>query len=83
MYLLDTNVLSELMREQPAPEVLHWFGTHLSGDMVTSSVTQAEILTGIALMPEGRRQTALALAAARMFEQDFSCACRECLNFCV
>ena len=75
MYLLDTNVLSELMREQPAPEVLHWFGTHLSGDMVTSSVTQAEILTGIALMPEGRRQTALALAAAGMFEKDFSCPC--------
>jgi predicted nucleic acid-binding protein len=78
MYLLDTNVLSELMREQPAPEVLRWFAAHAAGDMATSSVTQAEILTGIALMPEGRRKKVLAQAAAQMFEQDFS---NPCLSF--
>ena len=39
--------------------------------MHTSAVTQAEILTGIALLPAGKRRTALAIAADHMFEQDF------------
>jgi predicted nucleic acid-binding protein len=73
--LLDTNVLSELMREHPAEEVLNWFAAHAESDMLTSTITQAEILTGIALMPEGRRKAALTDAARQMFEQDFASAC--------
>ena len=40
--------------------------------MFTSTITQAEILTGIALLPAGKRRTALAVAAEQMFEQDFA-----------
>lgn len=74
-FLLDTNVLSELMRSQPAVAVLVWFAQNTTGVMHTSAVTQAEILTGIALLPAGQRRTALATAAEQMFEQDFADNC--------
>lgn len=70
-FLLDTNVLSELMREHPAAAVVDWFALNTHAAMYTSTVTQAEILTGIALLPAGKRRTALAVAAEQMFEQDF------------
>lgn len=74
-FLLDTNVLSELMREQPAAAVLDWFSQNTLVSMQTSSITQAEILTGIALLPNSRRRTALAVAAEQMFEEDFVGLC--------
>lgn len=77
-FLLDTNVLSELMREQPAAAVAEWFALNTQAAMYTSAITQAEILTGIALLPTGKRQTALAVAAEQMFEQDFA---ENCLAF--
>lgn len=74
-FLLDTNVLSELMREQPAAAVLDWFSQNTLVSMQTSSITQAEILTGIALLPNSKRRTALAMAAEQMFEEDFAGLC--------
>lgn len=74
-FMLDTNVLSELMREKPAVAVLDWFAQNTRSVMHVSAVTQAEILTGIALLPAGKRRTALALAAEQMFEQDFADHC--------
>ena len=77
-FLLDTNVLSELMREHPDAGVLGWFDQNMQSAMSVSAVTQAEILTGIALLPAGKRRMALAIAAERMFEQDFA---GQCLAF--
>ncbi len=77
-FLLDTHVLSELMREQPAVAVLDWFAQNAQSAMHTSTVNQAEILTGIALLPAGKRRTALAVAAEQLFEQDFA---GRCLGF--
>jgi len=74
-FLLDTNVLSELMRPHPAASVLDWFDKNRVATMYTSTVTQAEILTGIALLPEGKRRAALAGVAEQMFEQDFAGRC--------
>ena len=71
-FVLDTNVLSELMRTAPAAEVLAWFASHAPDAMYTSSITQAEILTGIALLPEGKRRNTLAQTAQAMFTQDFA-----------
>ena len=45
-FLLDTNVLLELMRERPARAVLEWFAHNAQGAMHTSTVNQAEIRTG-------------------------------------
>jgi predicted nucleic acid-binding protein len=74
-YLLDTNVLSELMRPQPAPEVMAWFEHNHGAAFHTSAITQAEILLGIALLPDGKRRNALAEAAERMFREDFAGRC--------
>jgi predicted nucleic acid-binding protein len=73
--LLDTNVVSELMRTQPEQAVMEWF-TKRTGDMFyVSAITQAEIMLGIALLPAGKRRTALATAADGMFSQDFAGRC--------
>ena len=75
-FLLDTNVLSELMREHPAPDVIDWFAQNGDSVMFTSTITQAEILTGIALLPAGKRRNLLAVAAEQMFELDFAAHCQ-------
>lgn len=77
-FLIDTNVLSELMRTTPASEVQSWFARNVSQTMFVCSVTQAEILSGIALMPEGKKRSALAMAAELLFEQDMA---GRCLDF--
>jgi len=74
-FVLDTNMLSELMRGKPAASVLDWFAQNTHEAMHTSTVTQAEILTGIAMLPAGKRRNALAIAAGHMFEQDFAGHC--------
>ena len=51
MFLLDTNVVSELMRERPNPQVLGWIDNQLTGDLFVTSVTEAEVRTGIAISP--------------------------------
>ena len=71
MIILDTNVLSELMRPSPSERVVHWIEQHLAGDLATTAVTKAEILYGIALLPLGRRRNDLAQAAGAMFAEDF------------
>jgi predicted nucleic acid-binding protein len=73
--LLDTNVLSELMRDAPAPEVLRWFATQNPNHLHTSTINQAEVLAGIAVLPTGKRRDALARAAEQIFEADFAGRC--------
>ena len=70
--LLDTNVLSELMRARPAAEVLNWFSRQKNATYFVSAITRAEILLGIALLPAGKRRNGLALAAEKMFNEDFT-----------
>jgi predicted nucleic acid-binding protein len=74
-FLIDTNVLSELMRENPAPQVLDWFASQNANMMQTSAITHAEILAGIALLPAGKRRDAMAQAANQIFEEDFLGRC--------
>ena len=49
--LLDTNVLSELLRSQPAPAVLAWFAEQPPESLFVSAVTQAEMMLGARLLP--------------------------------
>ena len=71
MFLLDTNVISELMRAEPSPTVLGWFGAHDAADLFISAVTEAELRAGIAYLPEGQRRDRLQLAVDAMIDQDF------------
>ena len=55
MIVLDTNVVSELMRITPQPEVLAWLDDQPTSTLFVTTITEAEILTGIAILPDGRR----------------------------
>jgi predicted nucleic acid-binding protein len=69
MILLDTNVLSELMRREPDPRAVAWVDAQPGRRLYLSAVTRAEVELGIALLPEGRRKDGLRGAAARMFAE--------------
>ena len=70
--LLDTNVLSELLRAVPDPAVLCWFAQQPADSLSVSSVTQAEMLLGARLLPAGKRRQQLQAALDAMFETDFA-----------
>jgi predicted nucleic acid-binding protein len=72
MIVLDTNVVSELMKVVPHSSVLAFLDQTPGAALFTSAVTQAEILYGIALLPEGKRRDNLRAAAGTMFEHHFS-----------
>lgn len=72
MIVLDTNVLSELMRPRPHPSVTKWIAGQPASSLYTSSITQAEILHGILLLPKGRKRSAIEAAATGMFEEEFA-----------
>jgi predicted nucleic acid-binding protein len=72
MIVLDTNVIAELMRARPHPGVFAWVAAQPRALLYTTHINQAEILYGIAALPEGRRRTALAKAAQAIFSEDFS-----------
>ncbi|PXX76595.1 hypothetical protein SAMN05660489_00155 [Pseudomonas sp. LAMO17WK12:I10] len=71
MIVLDTNVLSELMRPQPDASVLLWIEAQPVEDLYISAMTMAEILHGIARLPHGKRKQMLHASALAMFEEDF------------
>ena len=56
MFLLDTNILSAVMGSRPAPEVAKWMARQPPELLFTAAVCQAEILSGIAVLPKGRRR---------------------------
>ena len=72
MIVVDTNVISELMRGEPHPAVMAWVAAQPRSQLYTTYVNQAEILYGIGALPAGRRRTALAAAAEAMFAEDFA-----------
>lgn len=72
MIVLDTNVLSEIMRAKPDPAVLAWLDAQPPDDLWLNSVVAAELLYGVARLPEGARKQQLALAVSAMLEQDFA-----------
>jgi predicted nucleic acid-binding protein len=67
MTILDTNVLSELMKPEPAPVVRAWMAAQSSQSLFTTSITQSEILFGLMLLPSGKRRSAFEAAAHVMF----------------
>jgi predicted nucleic acid-binding protein len=70
--LLDTNVLSELLRSTPEPTVLTWFAAQPADTLFVSTVTQAEMMLGARLLPAGKRRVALEAAVRATFDEDFS-----------
>lgn len=71
MLILDTNVLSELLRPAPSAGVMEWLESQARSQLFTTTITQAEILYGVALLPKCVRQEKLTRATRAIFEQDF------------
>lgn len=71
-WLLDTNVLSELLRAEPDGQVLRWFSHQHADALFVSAITQAEMLYGAALLPRGRRRSQLEQALQAMFDEEFA-----------
>ena len=72
MILLDTNVVSEVMRVAPAPDVLKWLNDSDASDLYLSTITIAEISYGLQILPEGGRRTAIGERFEQFVEQGFS-----------
>jgi predicted nucleic acid-binding protein len=71
MILLDTNVVSELMRRTPDVSVLAWIEAHDIEDMATTAVTVAEISAGVACLPAGARRRDLSARWDRLLADGF------------
>ena len=71
MVILDTNVVSEFMRGHPEPAVVAWLNARPPHDLFVTAVTEAEVRTGIAFLPAGRRRRHLVRAANRAFNELF------------
>src|SRR5207237_5452834 len=69
--LLDTNVLSEVVKPSPSNAVLAWLAEQEALAAYTTTITQAEILYGIELLPPGKRRTQLTAAIEERFAQEF------------
>lgn len=75
MILLDTNVLSELMRPMPDPNVVRWLDAWSEWEVWISAVTVAEIRLGISILPAGKRKKLLLGLTEQMFQEDFPDRC--------
>ena len=65
--ILDTNVVSELMRPEPDARVRQWISGRLAGELGTTAITVAEIRHGIERLPDGQRKESLLSAATDLF----------------
>lgn len=69
MIVLDTNVISEVIKPDPTAEVTAWLARERPSNIFTTAITQAELLYGIELMPRGRRRSALEAAITRILRE--------------
>lgn len=72
MIVLDTNVVSELMKPAPDARVIRRLAAWPIGRVCTTAVTEAEILVGVARLPEGKRKESLRTQADGVFAEDFA-----------
>jgi len=72
VFVLDANVVSELMRPAPDPGVEEWVAGRRAAQLFFSAVGEAELRYGVAILPAGRRRDALAVAVDGLVREDFA-----------
>ena len=70
MIVLDTNVVSELMRQSPDDNVVRWVDRYPASEVFITAVTAAELVYGVARLPEGQRKTTLAAMVSELLTED-------------
>lgn len=71
MIILDTNVLSEVIRQAPDTGVLAWLDSLPATEVATTTITAAELLYGVTRLPDGPRKTSLTAAVHALVNDDF------------
>ena len=71
MFVLDTNVVSELMKPDPNPSVLDWTYSQSRDELYITTISEAELWFGMEIMAEGRRRQQVAARIRRMLERFF------------
>ena len=72
MIVLDTNVVSELIRANPEERVVNWVSAQVGSDLFLTAISEAELLYGIEVLPIGRRRDRLAAETEGMLRHDFA-----------
>ena len=72
MLVLDTNVISEVMKSSASAAVIAWISAQPADDLFTTTITIAETLYGIELLSKGRRRDQLLRQAEATFSEDFT-----------
>jgi len=70
MIVLDTNVLSALMRAEPDRPVVRWLDRLAAESIWTTSITVFEVQFGLEVLPDGERKTALCNAFDQVINED-------------
>lgn len=71
MMVLDTDVVSEAIRAQPDPSVASWLASRPSSSLFVTTITQAELLHGLQLLPDGKRRRGLTDAVHTILRDEF------------
>lgn len=71
MIVLDTNVISETIRPQPDPAVASWLASRRASLLFITTITQAELLYGLQLLPDGQRRRRLTDALDAILRDEF------------
>jgi predicted nucleic acid-binding protein len=71
MIILDTNVLSELLRPAPAGQVERWLSAQDGAKVYFTTVGEAELRLGVAILPAGKRRATLTTAIEGLLDEDF------------
>lgn len=71
MIVVDTNVISELTRQAPAPKVAAWLDSLPVDEVATTAITAAELHYGVERLADGRRKTELSAAVHGLLSDDF------------
>lgn len=72
MIILDTNVVSELLRPAPEQRVIDWLGTFDGREVYLTAITEAELRLGAAILPAGKRRDGLAMMINQIIGEDFA-----------
>lgn len=71
MIVLDTNVVSEAIRAEPDSSVASWLSSRPSSSVFVTTITQAELLYGLELLPQGQRRRGLTDAVQSILRDVF------------
>lgn len=72
MIVLDTNVLSEMLRPRPSAAVLDWMARQTASRLFATTISEAEMRYGVELLPTGQRRAALDAVVRDIFAIEFA-----------